>query len=181
MRHEEAVALLRPAVGTAEGTAWADLGAGTGTFTRALAELVGPAGRIVAVDADDRALAAVRAWAAGLRGGPPVGVLHADVARPLALPPQDGVLMANTLHFVRDAAAALSLAAGCLRPRGRFVLIEYEGRRPSCWVPFPVSAERFRELAAAAGLEPPEVVATRRSAFGGTLYVAVARRAAEER
>lgn len=177
MKQEDAVALLRPAVGEAAGTTWADLGAGTGVFTRALAALVGPEGHVIAVDADDHTLSVVRAWAARARGGPPVTVIHADVTRPLTLPPLDGVLMANTLHFMRDPAAVLSLAASNLRAGGRFVLIEYEGRRPGPWVPFPVSIARFRELAGQAGLTPPEVVATRPSAFGGTLYVARATRA----
>ncbi|HEX8696966.1 MAG TPA: class I SAM-dependent methyltransferase [Longimicrobium sp.] len=177
MKHEDAIELLRPAVGEAAGTTWADLGAGTGVFTRALAALVGPEGHVIAVDADDHALSAVRAWALRSRDGPEVTVIHADVTRPLAPPPLDGVLMANTLHFVRDAASVLSLVATYLRPGGRFVLVEYEGRRPGPWVPFPVSAGRFRELAAGAGLAPPEVVATRPSAFGGTLYVACATRA----
>jgi hypothetical protein len=59
------------------------------------------------------------------------------------------------------------------------VLIEYEGRRPSPWVPYPVPAARFRELAAAARLTPPETVATRPSAYGGEMYVATALRAGD--
>lgn len=173
MTDDEAIDLLRPAVGDAAGTTWADLGAGTGVFTRALAALIGDGGRVIAVDADARALAALRAWAARPRAGPSIDVMHADVTRPLPLPPLDGVLLANALHFVRDQAPALALAAGYLRPAGRLVLIEYEGRRPSPWVPHPVSLARFRDLAAAARLTPPERVATRPSAYGGTLYVAV--------
>jgi SAM-dependent methyltransferase len=87
--------------------------------------------------------------------------------------------MANVLHFVGDAEAVLARIAAGLRPGGRLVLIEYEGRRPSPWVPYPVPAARFRELAAAAGLTPPEVVATRPSAFGGEMYVATALRAGD--
>jgi hypothetical protein len=81
--------------------------------------------------------------------------------------------MANVLHFIPDAAGVLSSVAERLNPGGRVVVIEYEGRRPSRWVPYPVSAARLAELAAAAGLAPPRVVATRPSAYGGELYVAV--------
>ncbi|HEX7243122.1 MAG TPA: class I SAM-dependent methyltransferase [Longimicrobiaceae bacterium] len=176
MNGRDALALLRAAVPAAEGEAWADLGAGTGTFTRTLAELVGREGRVFAVDADDRALDAVRAWAGGARGGAAVEVVHADVTGPLEVPTLDGVLMANVLHFVRDAEAALSGIVARLRPGGRLVLIEYEGRRPGPWTPYPVSAARFRDLAAGAGLSPPEVVARRPSAYGGEIYVAVAAR-----
>ncbi|HEU0076428.1 MAG TPA: hypothetical protein VFQ76_02190, partial [Longimicrobiaceae bacterium] len=89
--------------------------------------------------------------------------------------------LANVLHFVPDAEAVLPRLAARLRPGGRLVLIEYEGRRPGPWVPYPVSAARFRELAPAAGLTPPEVVAARPSAFGGELYVATALRTAAAR
>jgi len=175
----DALALLRAATPTADGEAWADLGAGAGVFSRAIAALVGAAGHVYAVDVDGRAVRTLRAWAAEARGGPAVTVLQADVTGPLGLPPLDGVLMANVLHFVPDAEAVLPRIAGGLRPGGRLVLIEYEGRRPSPWVPYPVPAARFRELAAGAGLTPPEVVATRPSAFGGEMYVATALRAGD--
>lgn len=173
MNDRDALALLRSAVPTAEGETWADLGAGTGVFTRALAALLGPAGHVFAVDADDRALGSVRRWAA-TAAGPEITVVHADVTGALALPPLDGVVMANVLHFVADAESVLPRIASLLRPGGRLVLIEYEGRRPGPWVPYPVSAARFRDLAAAGGLVEPRVAATRPSRFGGEIYAAVA-------
>ena len=177
MNQAEALALLRAAIPSAESEVWADLGAGGGVFTRALAALVGPAGHVHAVDADERAAAALRRWGDGMRGGPEVTVLRADIAQPFALPPLDGVVMANVLHFMRDPADVLSRVTAMLRPGGRLVLIEYEGRRAGPWVPYPVSATRFAELAGSAGLTPPRVVTTRPSAFGGELYVAAAARA----
>jgi len=60
----DAVALIREAVPRAAGT-WADLGAGDGTFTRALARLLGLNSRIYAVDRDAQALAALERWALG--------------------------------------------------------------------------------------------------------------------
>jgi SAM-dependent methyltransferase len=174
MNDREANALLRAAIPSADGEAWADLGAGGGVFTRALASLVGARGQVVAVDADERALAGLMRWAKTVEGGPEVVIISADIARPFPLPPVDGVVMANLLHFMRDPAEVLGRIAGRLRPGGRLVLIEYEGRRPSRWVPYPISAARFAELARDAGLHDPHVVATRPSAYGGTLYVAMA-------
>lgn len=176
MNDHDALALLRTAVAHADGEVWANLGAGTGVFTRALAALVGAGGRVIAVDRDDRALNTIRGWATRTPGAPDVTLLHADVARGLTLPPIDGVVMANVLHFIPDAAGVLASVAARLSPGGRVVVIEYEGRRPSPWVPYPVSAARLEELAAAAGLAPPRVVATRPSAYGGELYVAVTTR-----
>jgi SAM-dependent methyltransferase len=180
MRDDEALALLRPAMSDHEGGVWADLGAGTGVFTRALATLLGPEGHVHAVDADARALSALRASLARTSGRPTVTAREADFTRPLDLPPLDGVLMANALHFARDAGAVLALAASYLRPGGRLVLVEYQGRGPNPWVPYPVPSARFAELAPAAGLTRPDVVATRPSAFGGQIYVAVASRKADE-
>jgi ubiquinone/menaquinone biosynthesis C-methylase UbiE len=170
----DALALLRAAIPAAAGETWADLGAGTGTFTRALATLVGPTGRVHAVDADGGALRVVESWAARSPGDRPVSTIRADVTQPLGLLPLDGVVMANVLHFVADAEATLRTVAAQLRPSGRLVLIEYEGRRPSRWVPHPVPTARFADLAAASGFATPEVVATRPSAYGGDLYVATA-------
>lgn len=173
MNERDAAALIRAAVPVAPGATWADLGAGTGVFTRALAAILGPGSRVFAVDADERALASLRAPASGAVA---VTVRRADVTAPLGLPPLDGVVMANVLHFIPDAAAELALVAAQLAPGGRLVLVEYEGRRPSRWVPYPVSFADFHRLAPGAGLSPPRLVATRASAFGGELYVAVADR-----
>jgi SAM-dependent methyltransferase len=177
MNDREALALLRAAIPSAEGELWADLGAGGGTFMRALAAIVGSAGYVYAIDNDERAVAGLQRWSAAMRGGPAITVLRADIAQPLDSPPLDGVVMANVLHFVADQAGVLKRIAAQLKPGGRVVLIEYEGRRPSPWVPYPVSAARFAELAAGAGLTPPRIATTRPSAFGGVLYVAVAARA----
>lgn len=179
MNESDAAELLRPAVLATPGAHWADLGAGTGTFTRALAALLGPDAHLYAVDADERALRSIRAWAEGTPDAPAVRILPDDFTRRMALPPLDGIVMANALHFVRDQAAALALAASYLRPGGRLVLIEYQHRAASRWVPHPVPAARFGELAADAGLSPVRVVATRPSAYGGEMYVALAVRLAD--
>lgn len=171
MNDRDAVDLLRPAVPPSSGAHWGDLGAGTGTFTRALATLLGVDAEIHAVDADARAL---RALGDRRTTAPRIHVHHADFTRRLHLPPLDGILMANALHFVRDQAAMVALAASYLRPGGRLVVIEYEDRAASRWVPHPVPFECLAELAADAGLTPPRVVATRPSAYGGRMYVALA-------
>ncbi|MFL5541069.1 MAG: class I SAM-dependent methyltransferase [Longimicrobiaceae bacterium] len=176
MNERDAAALIRAAVPMAPGATWADLGAGTGVFTRALAAILGPGCHVFAIDADERALASLRASVPGAGGAAAVTVRRADVTASLGLPPLDGVVMANVLHFIPDAAAELALAAAQLAPGGRLVLVEYEGRRPSRWVPYPVAFADFQRLAPAAGLSPPRLVATRPSAFGGELYVAAAER-----
>jgi SAM-dependent methyltransferase len=171
----EAAALIRAAV-RPEGGRWADVGAGGGVFTRALAALLGPTGRVYALDRDPRAVRALGALAPDGRSAP-VTALAGDLGGPLPLPKElDGAVLANVLHFVAHAEqpAALARVAAHLRPGGRLVVVEYEGRRPNRWVPFPVSLARFAEIAADAGLGAPELAGERASAYGGTMYAAVA-------
>jgi ubiquinone/menaquinone biosynthesis C-methylase UbiE len=176
----EAVTLIEAAVPRATAT-WADIGAGDGTFTRALTELLGTDGRVYAVDRDARAVSAIRRWAA--RDRATVIPVEADFTRALELPELedaglDGMLLANALHFVRDADVVLARLARLVRPGGRVVIVEYDQRAASRWVPYPISSNRLPELAAAAGLSTPTITATRPSAFGGILYVAAADRVA---
>jgi SAM-dependent methyltransferase len=131
------------------------------------------------VDRDADAITALTRWAA--HDAPNVNVVHADFRRPLTFPglqptALDGMLLANALHFVRDPGAVLARLVTHLRPGGRVVLIEYDRRRASPWVPHPIPSASLPSLAAAVGLTTPEVTATRPSRFGGTLYVAAADR-----
>ncbi len=105
---------------------WADLGAGSGTFTIALASLLGPDGRIIALDRDASALAQLRSVvrASGLEKR--VVLQRADFLQPLDMPPLDGVLLANALHFVplRDQRSTLARIVGLLRPLGRLLVVD---------------------------------------------------------
>ena len=141
MKRSELVALLRDGVGE-PGGAWADLGAGEGAFTYALAELLGPAAKIVAVDKDRRALQ-------GLQRDFEIRV--ADFTKPLDLHELDGIVMANSLHFVRDKAPGLESVRGMLRPGGRLIVVEYATDRGNAWVPYPFTYERWESMAARAG------------------------------
>src|SRR5436309_1886608 len=136
MIHADHVALLQPGIPTPGGT-WADFGAGGGAFTLALAELLGPGAVIYAVDRDGRAL---RQQAPAMRAQFPETTVHylaADYTRLLALPPLDGIVMANALHFQRDKDAVLRLLYGYLKPGGRLLIVEYNTDRGNHWVPHP--------------------------------------------
>jgi SAM-dependent methyltransferase len=183
MEIRDATELLRDAVGDSRGT-WADFGAGVGTFTRALAMLLGPGSTIYAVDQDPHAWEALRdlaskegAFANGVR----IVAVQADFSRPDEMPviagaALDGILCANALHFVRDSARVLAELVERLRPGGRAVIVEYDRRTGSRWVPFPIPASRWPELAAESGLVGATITATRPSAYQGILYVGAATR-----
>ena len=179
MNTGEAVKLLGAAVPGVAG-AWADLGAGRGTFTRALVDRLGAGSRIYSVDRDASAVAALQRLAEATRGVKVIPVV-ADFTRPFELPgvgaqSLDGILLANALHFVRDPEAVLAVLVQLVRPGGRVVIIEYDGRGPNRWVPYPIPQARLPALASAAGLSSFTVTATRRSTYGGMLYTGVAER-----
>lgn len=161
---------------------WADLGAGHGTFTQALAMLLGQGARVHAVDRDVAAYAALLALAGRRPSGAVIVPALADFAdarawETLGLRDLDGVLLANALHFVPASQQGVVLArvAGALRPGGALLLVEYEGRSPSPWVPHPVSQARLQALVPA-GWARPQTVGARGSMFGGSIYAAVVRR-----
>jgi SAM-dependent methyltransferase len=175
--HGDHVGLLRGAV--EPGGSWADIGAGAGAFTLALADLLGPGGQIVAVDRDRGALAA-NAEAVGARF-PAVALrtLAADFTRDLDLPSLDGMVMANSLHFVpRDRQPAVVAAlASHLRNGGAFVVVEYDADRGNPWVPHPFRFDTFAAMAVAAELAEARPLGRVPSRFLDGIYSAVAYRA----
>jgi ubiquinone/menaquinone biosynthesis C-methylase UbiE len=174
--HADHVALLRPAVGTGE--RWADIGAGTGAFTLALAELVGPGGQIVAVDRDPGALSQNAEAVTARFPGVAIETLVADFTGPLSLPALDGMLAANSLHFVppdRQAEIVRALAAH-LPSGGQFVVVEYDADRGNPWVPHPFDRVSWERIAAAAGLVDVQQLGRVPSRFLGGIYSAGARR-----
>jgi SAM-dependent methyltransferase len=189
MDHADHVALIRAAVigasgpddaraGPAAGVEaplWADIGAGTGAFTLALADLLGPGADIVAVDRDAGALQTNAAEVARRFPATRLRTVVADLTRPVALPPLDGLVAANSLHFVardRQVDVVRTLAA-LLRPAGRFVVVEYDADRGNPWVPHPLSFPSFRAVAARAGYTEPELLATVPSHFLREIYAAL--------
>jgi ubiquinone/menaquinone biosynthesis C-methylase UbiE len=173
MDHADHVRLLRG--GVTRGGTWADLGAGTGAFTLALAELVGPDGDVIAVDRDRGAL---RDLEHALRpGGATVRSIAADFTKPIDLASLDGIVMANSLHFVRDKAPVLALVHKMLKPSGRLLLVEYDADRGNAWVPHPMSFETWRDLADANGFSGTRKLASVPSRFLGRIYSAESLRA----
>ena len=176
----DAQRLITPAI-PARGGTWADLGAGTGTFTRALVAQLGPEARVYAVDRDGSGLEELDGWATS--AGATVVVVRADFTRGFDLPGLggaglDGILLANALHFVPDAELVLARLVARVRPGGSLVLVEYDQRPANRWVPHPIPVARLPALAAAAGTSDLVVVADRPSEYGGRIYAAAAVRMA---
>ena len=86
----------------------------------------------------------------------------------------DGILCANSLHFVKNPGSVLGGFVPMLRPGGRVVIVEYDRRAASRWVPYPISIASLGALARAAGLSKFRVVESRPSNYEGIIYCAVA-------
>ncbi len=172
MDHDDHVALLRGGV-ELPGGVWADFGAGAGAFSLALADLIGPQGELYAVDKDGGALNRQRDRMAARFPEVTVHYHAADYTRPLDLPPLDGLVMANALHFQRAKEPVVRRLSGYLRPGGRFILVEYNVDRGNPWVPHPLSFPTWRDLAGRCGLEGTRLLAARPSRFLHEIYAAL--------
>jgi SAM-dependent methyltransferase len=174
MDHRDHVELLRD--GVAGPGRWLELGAGDGEFTLALAELLGPGGSIVAQDRDPAALqrldGRVRATFPEVR----LETVAADFTRSLPDGSFDGVLAANSLHFVRDPRPVLGAIRDRLAPGGSLLLVEYDADHGNQWVPFPISYGAWRRLAPAVGFAVPRRLGHIPSRFLGAIYAAAADR-----
>lgn len=119
--YAEAVALagLRP------GDRALDVGCGTGRAMPALADAVGPAGRVIGLDLTPGMLAAARA--AGRDGCG--ALILADARRlPFADAGADAVFAAGLVQHLPDPAAGLAELARVTRPGGRLVIFHPSGR-----------------------------------------------------
>ncbi len=178
MKHADHVGLLKPANLT-EGGTWADLGAGTGAFTLALRELVGAEAEIFAVDKDRGSLEQLLGEYEGrFKSVSGLHLVRADFSAGRSdLPPLDGVVMANSLHYFRDKLAVLRRVRELLKPAGTLLLVEYNVDRGNIWVPYPLSFSTYRKIAPEAGFSEPRLLATHPSSFLREFYSTMTSRA----
>jgi ubiquinone/menaquinone biosynthesis C-methylase UbiE len=174
MDHQDHVNLLRPA-NLSQGGTWADFGAGSGAFTLALSELVGLKAEIYAIDKDRSGFNQLEKSHRALFGtSQNIHSMRADFAGPLSLPPLDGIVMANSLHFFKDKEKILRHVRSFLKFNGMLLLVEYNVDSGNMWVPYPLSFETYQSLAPRAGFTEPRLLATHPSRFLREFYAAVA-------
>lgn len=149
MQLSEATELItHPSLKTGNPATWADLGCGTGTFTNALSRRLAKGSVIYAVDTNATALKQVQV-------APGIGLVtqSADFIHDnLLLPPLDGILMANSLHYVAQQEGFAGKAQKWLRKGGKWLIVEYDSERGNHWVPYPVSRKALERLFAGTGV-----------------------------
>ena len=172
MNHTDHINLLQPGITEASGI-WADLGAGSGAFTLALADILEPSATIIAVDTNEGALRSLQKSATRQFPLIDLETISADFTQPMKLPPLNGIVMANSLHFHQNKQPILHRIRNYLQPDGRFLLVEYGTDRGNQWVPYPLSFPSWEKLAVDVGFSQTRLLSTRPSRFLGHIYSAV--------
>jgi trans-aconitate methyltransferase len=117
----EATALIRtPMIEWTRPQSWCDLGCGSGTFTIALAQSLASGSTIHAVDLDQEALEAIPDQYRGVAIRKVLGDLRSFSLR---LPSVNGILLANSLHFIQNQHMLLTRL---LSMTDCFLIVEYE-------------------------------------------------------
>jgi ubiquinone/menaquinone biosynthesis C-methylase UbiE len=146
--------LIMDALGIAEASTVADLGAGSGWFTVQIARRVGPNGLVYAQDVQQLMLVAIsrRVQREGLRNVRPVLGTESDPRLPQGT--ADAVLIADVYHEIDDRVTFLANAAKALKPQGRMGVIDFrlDGGGPGPSRDERVSPDVVTRDAQAAGL-----------------------------
>ena len=152
-------------------THWADLGCGTGLFTQALSRMLQPDSTIHGIDNNS----SLR------RQTTPNGVeiipLRLDfVTVDWGLQDLDGIIMANSLHYVKDQVSFLQKIKTYLKPEAYILIVEYDTDTPvPTWVPYPLSFSSLTNLFIHAGYTSLQKLSERPSIYGsGYIYGALA-------
>ena len=142
------------ALGIADASVVADVGAGSGWFTVRLARRVGPNGLVYAQDVQPEMLAAItrRVQREGLANVRPVLGRGSDPRLPRGA--LDAVLVVDVVHEIDDRVTLFRNLASALKPVGRIGVVDF---RPGGAGPGPdaqdrVAPEVIEEEAARAGL-----------------------------
>jgi SAM-dependent methyltransferase len=175
VNHDDHVQLIEAGIERNRGGVWADFGAGSGAFTLALRDIAGPDAAIIAIDRDWASLQTLRATMERRFPGTQLRLLQADIAGRLTLPPLDGIVAANAIHYIpeRNHVALLQRWKEYLQPEGRLIVAEYDAETGNRWVPYPMSYAAFQELAPAAGFTEPVLLRVRPSRWLASIYAAL--------
>jgi ubiquinone/menaquinone biosynthesis C-methylase UbiE len=148
MELSTAISLIENAiVKSSEPQRWADLGAGDGFFTRALASLIPNGSTVVAVDKNSSSLKSIQDSFRQVK----IAAYHGDFTSLTWGENFSGVLMANALHYVRAQTDFLTKLKVKLSDSGRILVVEYERTQANPWVPYPITLGKLQEIGAAAG------------------------------
>ena len=108
-----------------KGDVVADVGAGTGFYTRRLARAVGPTGVVYANDIQPELLSDLRTNAASEKITNIVPILGTETDPRLPPATFDWVLLVDVYHEFQQPAPMLAAIRAALKPSGKVALVEY--------------------------------------------------------
>lgn len=120
----------------------ADLGSGSGLFTRPIARAVAPDGVAYAVDID-KALLNIVERSAKEAGIDNLVTVHATAADSRLPKPVDLIFVCDTLHHIENQSAYLKRLRQHLKPGGRIAVIDFSDRWPAGHEPMRYSLEQL--------------------------------------
>ncbi len=167
MESTEAVALIESAIqNKIPSSTWADLGCGSGVFTKALSVLLGDRHKIFAIDNVSQRIEFPDAGAAKIE----FFKLN-FITDEFPFSTLDGILMANALHYVKDKPAFIRKIKKHLKPNGQLVIIEYETDKANPWVPYPIGFDSLQKILFTSGFSQVEKIGERESIYrSGGMY-----------
>jgi SAM-dependent methyltransferase len=128
---EERGSLLIEELQLRPGMVVADIGAGSGYYSRRIAPLLGARGRVLAVDVQPEMVALLRELASDARNGNIEPVLGAVDDVRLAPHSVDLAFMVDVYHELEYPFEMLESIVKALKPGGRLVFVEYRGEDAS--------------------------------------------------
>lgn len=171
---EEAIDLIRFTPSNHPKQVWADFGCGEGVFTSALASLLPEGSTIKDIDLDRRALRKMPAESNGVVIEKVVGDFTSDA---IVFHEMDGIIMANSLHYVKDKERFVRRMFEALKVGGNFLLVDYDMSRSNPWVPYPLPISVAEKLFLNCGAASFDVINKRKSVFGERwMYAAAGRK-----
>ncbi len=133
--------------GITDGSVVIDAGAGPGHATLDLAEIVGPNGRVHALDRSENFRDAIEAGARA-RGLSNVSLHNVDLLLDrIPVSGADAVFIRWVFIFISEPVAVLRKLAGALRPGGKFICHDYFDWGAMTWTPRRPILDEFVETA----------------------------------
>ncbi|SEM60029.1 Methyltransferase domain-containing protein [Mucilaginibacter gossypiicola] len=167
MQQSEAIALIEKGITNELPQHWVDLGCGNGTFTFALASLLPPESNITAIDKTQQYFPA-------FSGNVKIDFRKVDfVNEAIGATSLDGLLMANSLHFVADKPKLIKQLEKVFKGDPKLLIVEYDTIKSNPWVPYPISFQKLEIEFTLLGYKISKL-AQAPSRFGGIIYSAIA-------
>lgn len=157
----EAISLIQNAITGNQPQYWADLGSGSGTFTTALQKQLPAGSQLIPVDRERQNL---------------LNFVKADFEKDdLPLSGLDGILMANSFHYISDKIKLIKKLETYFATDPTFLIIEYDTTRSNPWVPYPINYQNLQKLFGGLGYTQIKKLAETPSRYGGSMYSALIR------